>query len=40
LLLGAKLGGVLGLITAVPLAGAIKRTAESYRNSQILENGD
>ncbi len=29
LLLGAKLGGALGLILAVPLAGAIKRVAES-----------
>lgn len=31
LLLGAKLGGVLGLILAVPLAGAIKRFANSLR---------
>ena len=35
LLLGAKLGGVLGLITAVPIAAAIKRTATSWRESQI-----
>ncbi|NJR46046.1 MAG: AI-2E family transporter, partial [Hyellaceae cyanobacterium CSU_1_1] len=31
LLLGAKLGGVLGLILAVPLAGAIKRFANNLR---------
>ena len=31
LLLGAKLGGVLGLILAVPLAGTVKRFAESWR---------
>jgi predicted PurR-regulated permease PerM len=30
LLLGAKLGGVLGLIVAVPLAGAIKKITESW----------
>ena len=29
LLLGAKLGGILGLILAVPLAGAIKRIGDS-----------
>lgn len=34
LLLGAKLGGILGLILAVPLAGAIKRIAESGRISE------
>ncbi len=34
LLLGAKLGGVLGLILAVPLAGAIKRITDSLRVSQ------
>ena len=39
LLLGAKLGGVLGLITAVPTAAAIKRTAQDWRSSQSnLEN--
>ncbi|WP_036477378.1 AI-2E family transporter [Myxosarcina sp. GI1] len=31
LLLGAKLGGVLGLVLAVPLAGAIKRFAEELK---------
>ncbi len=34
LLLGAKIGGVLGVITAVPIAAAIKRTALSWRSSQ------
>ena len=34
LLLGAKLGGVLGLIIAVPTAAAIKRTAQGWRSSQ------
>ncbi|MBW4534328.1 MAG: AI-2E family transporter [Pleurocapsa minor HA4230-MV1] len=37
LLLGAKLGGVLGLILAVPLAGAIKRVAESRKITQTTE---
>ena len=37
LLLGAKLGGVLGLILAVPLAGAIKRVAESRKIAQTTE---
>ena len=31
LLLGAKLGGVLGLVIAVPLAGAIKKFAEGLK---------
>lgn len=31
LLLGAKLGGILGLVLAVPLAGAIKRFAEGLK---------
>ena len=40
LLLGAKLGGVLGLILAVPSAAAIKRTAQSWRLAQQnLESG-
>ena len=34
LLLGAKLGGVIGLILAVPLAGTIKRIAESGQTIQ------
>ena len=33
LLLGAKLGGVLGLILAVPLAGAIKRIADGAKSN-------
>lgn len=37
LLLGAKIGGVLGLITAVPLAAAVKKTAESWREG-VSEN--
>ena len=37
LLLGAKLGGVLGLILAVPLAGAIKRIADSSKIAQTTE---
>jgi predicted PurR-regulated permease PerM len=32
LLLGAKLGGVIGLIVAVPLAGTIKKVTESWRS--------
>ncbi|MBE9046120.1 AI-2E family transporter [Pleurocapsales cyanobacterium LEGE 10410] len=40
LLLGAKVGGVLGLITAVPLAAAIKRTAQSWRMSQLDSASD
>ena len=35
LLVGAKLGGILGLITAVPIAAAIKRTAISWRSEQL-----
>lgn len=35
LLLGAKLGGVLGLITAVPIAAAVKRTAISWRSEEL-----
>ena len=38
LLLGAKLGGVLGLILAVPLAGAIKRIADSSKITQTTEH--
>lgn len=38
LLLGAKVGGVLGLITAVPIAAAVKRTAQSWRSSQSSES--
>ena len=38
LLLGAKLGGVLGLILAVPLAGAIKRIADSSKIAQTTEH--
>lgn len=37
LLLGAKLGGVLGLILAVPLAGAIKRITDSSKITQTTE---
>ena len=40
LLLGAKVGGVLGLITAVPLAAAVKRTAQSWRDSQLNSESD
>ncbi|PSB10073.1 AI-2E family transporter [Pleurocapsa sp. CCALA 161] len=38
LLLGAKLGGVLGLILAVPLAGAIKRIADSSKITQTTDH--
>ena len=38
LLLGAKLGGVLGLILAVPLAGTIKRIAESGQSTKAIES--
>ena len=38
LLLGAKLAGVLGLILAVPLAGAVKKIAENWRISQAQSN--
>ena len=37
LLLGAKIGGVLGLITAVPLAAAIKRIAQNWRSDRLSE---
>ena len=37
LLIGAKLGGILGLILAVPLAGAIKRIADSSKITQATE---
>lgn len=38
LLLGAKVGGVLGLITAVPLAAAVKRIAQSWRGARLFES--
>ena len=44
LLLGAKLGGILGLITAVPLAGSIKRIidfkVEPVANVESSKQGD
>jgi predicted PurR-regulated permease PerM len=35
LLIGAKLGGVLGLLVAIPLASFIKDTADSWRNGEF-----
>jgi predicted PurR-regulated permease PerM len=36
LLLGAKLGGVLGLLIAVPLASFIKNTSEMFRTKGVI----
>jgi len=38
LLLGAKLGGVLGLLIAVPLASFIKNTSEMFRNKGVISD--
>jgi predicted PurR-regulated permease PerM len=38
LLLGAKLGGVLGLLIAVPLASFIKSTAEMFRTKGFISH--
>ncbi|MFM7408385.1 MAG: AI-2E family transporter [Cuspidothrix sp.] len=35
LLIGAKLGGVLGLLVAIPLASFIKDIADSWRNGEL-----
>ncbi len=37
LLVGAKLGGILGLLIAVPLASFIKRTFDKIREDDVLE---
>jgi predicted PurR-regulated permease PerM len=37
LLIGAKLGGILGLLIAVPLASFIKRTFDKLRTDDVLE---
>jgi predicted PurR-regulated permease PerM len=36
LLLGAKVGGILGVIIAVPLAGAVKNLVDSLRHKSYL----
>lgn len=38
LLTGAKLGGILGLLIAVPLASFIKRTFDKLRTDDVLES--
>jgi len=38
LLIGAKLGGILGLLIAVPLASFIKRTFDKLRTDDVLES--
>ncbi|NEP18388.1 MAG: AI-2E family transporter [Leptolyngbya sp. SIO4C1] len=37
LLLGAQLGGILGVVIAVPLTGTVKSLANSWRQSQLSE---
>ena len=37
LLIGAKLGGVVGLLVAIPLASFIKDIADNWRNGQFKE---
>ncbi|MDX2242583.1 MAG: AI-2E family transporter [Leptolyngbyaceae cyanobacterium bins.302] len=37
LLIGAKLGGILGLLIAVPLASFLKRTFDKLRTDDVLE---
>lgn len=37
LFIGAKLGGVLGLVVAVPIASFIKETADTIRTSQVKQ---
>lgn len=39
LLLGAKFGGVLGLLVAVPTASFIKRIAETLQASRWVDAG-
>jgi predicted PurR-regulated permease PerM len=36
LFIGGKLGGILGLLIAVPIASVIKSTADTLRSSQAV----
>jgi predicted PurR-regulated permease PerM len=36
LFIGGKLGGILGLLIAVPIASVIKSTADTLRSSQSV----